>query len=116
MTQTMEKRSHPRYDLILPIKYQLRSPDGTDHGCGISRSIDVSRGGLKLIGSANATINDQIVLTIQRSKETLTISGQVRWVHQLAYRQCEIGIHFAEISLTDEERLVRLLAGLNQPV
>ena len=113
MTKVADKRQHPRYDLVLPIKYQLLAPDGGDHGCGISRSIDLSRGGLKLIGSANATVKDRIVITIQKAKETLTIYGQVRWIHQLAYRQCEIGVHFEEITLPDEERLMRLLDSLS---
>ncbi len=110
-----DKRQHPRFELTLPVKYQLFGSDGADHGCGISRSLDLSKGGLKLIGSANAVPGDEIAITVQSGAEGITMSGTVRWIHQLAYRQCEIGVSFEAVPAEDEERLLRLLESISAP-
>ncbi|HOG64701.1 MAG TPA: PilZ domain-containing protein [Spirochaetota bacterium] len=113
MTASTDKRRHPRFELTLPVKYQLFGADGGDHGCGISRSLDVSKGGLKLVGSANAVPGDGISITVHSGADGITLKGRVCWVHQLAYRQCEIGVSFDEIQADEEERLYRLLEGLS---
>ena len=109
-----DKRRHPRFELTLPVKYQLSGSDGSDHGCGISRSLDLSKGGLKLVGSANAVPGDQITITVQSGNESITLTGAVRWIHQLAYRQCEIGVRFEDVQSQDQQSLLRLLESLSE--
>ena len=95
----MEKRKYLR----LPIMYQIGEPIDMVINGEMTQGviIDLSAGGMSILGYANIMVNSEIRLTIDiRSLKTKTITGRAIWTKAEA-NMYKTGIKFIEIEPVD---------------
>lgn len=89
-----EKRQHERIESKLPVKYSLLDSNGTTVNAGICTSVDISEGGIQIVGPAQARQGDRLVLSVALPNELVEVEGRVMWVRDLHYRRSAIGLEF----------------------
>jgi len=95
-----EKRKYLR----LPIMHQIGEPIDMVINGKISQGviIDLSAGGMLILGYANIMVDSEIKITIDiRSLKTKTITGKAIWTKAEANNMYKTGIEFTEIESVD---------------
>lgn len=105
-----EKRRHDRIETRLPVKYRLLDSSGTVVNAGICTSVDISGGGIQIVGPAQAEQGNRLVLSVALPGELVEVEGRIKWVRELHYRRSAIGLEF------DDESTARLTAILSKGI
>ena len=104
-----EKRKYLR----LPIMHQIGEPIDMVINGKISQGviIDLSAGGMLILGYANIMVDSEIKITIDiQSLKTETITGKAIWTKAEANNMYKTGIEFTEIEPVDFIHINRMAA------
>lgn len=108
--QTVERRLFDRFPAPFPTRFRDVS---FDYGTDVFLK-DVSGSGLSMRTRQRMFLDDAVSLDVQMPDglDPVSLSGRVRWVHQVAPRLWEVGVEFHKIDFMRMHRLVRYALSL----
>ena len=103
----VERRKYPRFKISHMLKYSDAERDSSLRNEGVTRTVDVSRGGLRITRESTIPIGKILNLKIYTSPgaEPVEATGRVVWVRKVHDNSFLMGVSFTKIGWVETDKL-----------